>query len=690
MPESATELRIPRLKENCTPRGAALAYAKAGWYVIPLRRGTKHPGSILGDDWPELSTRDRDDIKKWWPQGTDRGIALHVGKSGAFAIDIDRPEHLPEWLSEEFEGASYHWTSRERNRRHVLFLMPKGRTLGNGMGALRNQHWGEVRGKNGVIAVYPSVHPDEIAPDKAKDPDDPGLYRWGAIAPLFPLPESVASMLNDASAEVTALESDAELDAFLDSHKGNAEPYGLKGAKAVFENRDKLQRHPSMVDALCMAFREAIIGRFPARQAHDELRALWVSAFEDQEGRRPDDNEFLDMAKYCAAAAQQADPAETRAKVDRDKPDDERADIDKEKHRLLIRHRAKEEFQAELAALHFYALPRETLAQAFERPRDKTPHRIEGLHKVGYNSTVSGRYKTGKTHINANKLRALADNVPFLDRFDILPPDGRIGVLNYELDEADFFDWLSYVGIAKTDRVAPLNLRGRRFSLASPRNVDELVKWCREMEVEVLDLDPHRRAFSGFGKENDNDDVNRFTETLDEVKTAAGVRDLFLYVHMGREQHEQGTEHARGATALDDWADQRWLLTKVATGDRFLYAEGRLPDVPEFQVQMDPATRRLFAADGNRKASRNATLTSDAQAAIAKAPGCNTTELIEAMKLGKSKDGGAAELRSLLDAQAGHLWRKVVRRNGGAKRWFPMSTSQPEAEAAVNASGGLT
>lgn len=560
--------------------------------------------------------------------------------------------------------------------------------LGNGLGALRNQQWGEVRGKNGVIAVYPTVHPDEINPDNSKNPEDLGHYRWGAIAPLLPLPESVAGMLNDASAEVEALQSDADLDQFLDSYSDSTQPWGLKGAKAVFENRDKLQRHPSMVDALCMAFREAIIGRFPARQAFTELQALWVAAFEEQEGRRPDETEFLDMAKYCAAAALDADPAETRAKVDRNEPTDERERIDREKERLWTRHRAKEEFQAELAAQHFYALPRETLAQALERPRDQTPHRIEGLHKVGYNSTISGRYKTGKTHLNANKLRALADDVPFLDRFDVLAPDGRIGVLNYELDEADFFDWLSYVGITKTDRVAPLNLRGRRFSLASPRNVDELVGWCREMEIEVLDLDPHRRAFSGFGKENDNDDVNRFTETLDEVKTATGVRDLFLYVHMGREQHEQGTEHARGATALDDWADQRWLLTRNPTGERFLYAEGRLPDVPEFQVQMDLATRRLSAADGNRKASRANTLAADAQAAIANAPGCNTTELVEVMKLGKGRGGGAAELRSLLDAQAGRLWRKVERRNGKTKRWFPMSTSQADAEAAADEARG--
>src|SRR6476661_6851639 len=44
---------------------AALAYAGAGWYVLPVRKGTKHPGTVVGDDWQHKSSRDPQVITAW-------------------------------------------------------------------------------------------------------------------------------------------------------------------------------------------------------------------------------------------------------------------------------------------------------------------------------------------------------------------------------------------------------------------------------------------------------------------------------------------------------------------------------------------------------------------------------------------------------------------------------------------------
>jgi hypothetical protein len=271
--------------------------------------------------------------------------------------------------------------------------------------------------------------------------------------------------------------------------------------------------------------------------------------------------------------------------------------------KLRLEDAARRLFREEQAAPHAVTLPRQTLDVVLSAPRPvEAPERISELHRVGYNSTITAQYKTGKTTLGGNLLRSLADGDHFLRRFPVLKPTGRIGLLNYELSESDMLDWLDDQGIANTDRIAVLNLRGVPFSLASERNQGELVAWCRDMEVEVLNLDPHRRAFAGFGEENNNDDVNRFTGALDEIKKAAGVSDLFLYVHTGRGQQEQGNERARGATALDDWADQRWLLTKDAqTQDRYLYVDGRMQFVPEFKLVYDRDTRHLAYEDGNRK-----------------------------------------------------------------------------------------
>lgn len=279
------------------------------------------------------------------------------------------------------------------------------------------------------------------------------------------------------------------------------------------------------------------------------------------------------------------------------------ADREGEVQRALLRLQANEEAKRRYRELTNpqVSLPRQTLAQLLDAPqREPTPHRVSGLHAVGYNTTITAQYKTGKTTLLGNLIRALVDDKPFLDRFEVLRPDGRVGLLNYELTDEDQVSWLEAMGIIHDEDVAPLNLRGSKFTFATEAGQAELVRWCRDQDVEVLVVDPHRRAFRGFGKENDNDDVNRFTAVLDEVKAEANVKDLFLSVHTGRGE----AERARGATALDDWADQRWVLVRD-NGLRYFRADdGRLASVDEFSLDYEYATRTLTAGTGTRSAER--------------------------------------------------------------------------------------
>src|SRR5690348_3043949 len=67
---------------------AALAYAKAGWYVGPVKRGTKDPGSVLGKDWQHKTSRDPKVIIAGMALA-GHGVFLHAGRSGAVIIDVD-------------------------------------------------------------------------------------------------------------------------------------------------------------------------------------------------------------------------------------------------------------------------------------------------------------------------------------------------------------------------------------------------------------------------------------------------------------------------------------------------------------------------------------------------------------------------------------------------------------------------
>ncbi|MDZ7913641.1 MAG: hypothetical protein U5O16_17700 [Rhodococcus sp. (in: high G+C Gram-positive bacteria)] len=51
----SSDLRVPGGVNEMTLQDAALAYAEAGWFILPVKPGTKHPGSVVGNGWPSLS-----------------------------------------------------------------------------------------------------------------------------------------------------------------------------------------------------------------------------------------------------------------------------------------------------------------------------------------------------------------------------------------------------------------------------------------------------------------------------------------------------------------------------------------------------------------------------------------------------------------------------------------------------------
>jgi len=256
-------LHIPDVADT-DPLTAALAYAAAGWYVLPVRTDTKHPGSIVGTKWPSLSSRDTKQITAWFV-GTDYGIALHCGRSGAVVLDIDNYNHVPDAVlaAAETTDCPYQSTrSDQPGRGHYVFANTTGRRIGNSLGKLATAaKWGEVRGANGVIIVEPTVHPDG------------GQYRWVRTGPVPPIPDYLAEALPEsATPEDTA--TDAEVKKFLDTHTAGTLTEAITGLANTLTA--KLQRgascHMSTLGVVTDAMAEAAAGLYPAR---DALTALW-------------------------------------------------------------------------------------------------------------------------------------------------------------------------------------------------------------------------------------------------------------------------------------------------------------------------------------------------------------------------------------------------------------------------------
>jgi hypothetical protein len=172
-------------------RAAALAYAAAGWPVMPIagivngvcacrRHGAcdhpaKHPlirGGTRG------ATTDPAQIDQWWRYWPTAGVGLLTGhRSGLAVVDVD-PRHggeatigqlrergfdLPMTLTAETGGGG----------RHLIYLtggIPVGNTSGR-LGSAGDTAGVDLRGDGGYIVAPPSRHISG------------GSYRWAANSP---------------------------------------------------------------------------------------------------------------------------------------------------------------------------------------------------------------------------------------------------------------------------------------------------------------------------------------------------------------------------------------------------------------------------------------------------------------------------------------------------------------------------
>lgn len=318
-----TELSIPDITEDDDTISAALKYAAAGWYVLPVSRATKHAGSVLGKGWPAKTSRDPDQIVAWFAACSD-SLALHMGRSGAVAFDVDNPDRIPEVLAKAVAdtGAPFQSTrAHTPGRGHYLFAVPEGRTLGNGTGDL-GKGWGEVRGLNGIIVVAPSVHEKEA---------DGARYLWERTGLLPELPTQVADLLRDAG-EAADAATDTQLRTFLQAHTANARPELLSGILTQFTSvlADGESRHQAALLATANAVRESASGFYPAKDAAEQVFAAFADSLQrsrngqertlSKSGARA---EYMGILAWAIGQLTDDDIASTRRRVAEELPRDD-------------------------------------------------------------------------------------------------------------------------------------------------------------------------------------------------------------------------------------------------------------------------------------------------------------------------------------------------------------------------------
>jgi hypothetical protein len=241
------------------------------------------------------------------------------------------------------------------------------------------------------------------------------------------------------------------------------------------------------------------------------------------------------------------------------------------------------------------------LSDLLADPDETVTYRVERLWPIGGRVVLAAQYKAGKSTMVANLLRSLADAEDFLDHFTVVQPAGQIVVIDDELDERMLRRWLRDQGIADTDRVSVLSLRGRvsTFDLLDPAERGRWAADLRAVDAEVVILDCLRPVLDSLGLSEDKD-AGRFLVAFDALLHEAKVSEAIVVHHMGH-----AGERSRGDSRMRDWPDVEWTLIRDEDDDatdttpaRYFRAMGRDVDQAEGLLSYDAASRRLRWSGG--------------------------------------------------------------------------------------------
>lgn len=244
--------------------------------------------------------------------------------------------------------------------------------------------------------------------------------------------------------------------------------------------------------------------------------------------------------------------------------------------------------------------PVRDLDDLLAEPDSPTPYRIDRVAPADARVMLAAQYKSGKSTLVGNLIRALADCEPFLGKFPVHVPARRIVLIDNELSDNTVRQWLRALRIENTGAVADVvTLRGNvgAFNLIDDHCRDEWVRRLCDLGCDYLILDCLRPVLDALGLD-ENHDAGRFLVPFDQLLQDAGVSDAALVQHMGH-----GPERARGDSRLQDWPDAIWRLvreTDEPNSPRYFSAYGRDVNVPESRLAFDPVTRHLSLAGGSR------------------------------------------------------------------------------------------
>lgn len=627
------------------------AYWRAGWRgILPLPHGQKTPppNGYTGYDGLEPSYAD---CATWAEDGTNN-VCLRL-PDGVIGLDVDAYDDKPGGATLmrllERHGAlppTYLSTSRSDGMSGIrLYRVPPGAAFPTKLPGIELiQHF------HRYAVVWPSRHPNGQ------------LYQWidertaqptitpPAISAIPELPQSWVDGLvveGKQQADKADLDQDQALAILGSMRDGEPCRHVLAGAGKAVAGGD---RHDSYNEAILAVLgygrrgcpgasgviarlRSSFIAEIADRSSPSEakaefrrglLGALAIVANELPGHTCPDEVEdYIRSLEPDATHTATTDTPNTESTTE---PTSLDLAVSRRLADLIVNERAREKL-ATIKAGSAPTLDALSLTQFLAQPDEENPYRVQELWPMEGRVLLAAAAKSGKTTmVAANLIPSLVDGTPFLDRYEVQPVQGSVVLLNMEVGANTLRGWMRRTGIAATDKVHVVNLRGNAnaLQLSSDAGRQRTAEFLTDLAAEVVILDPLAPVLASLGlDENSNADVAQFFAWWSETLHLAGVVDDVVVHHTGH-----AGDRSRGASRLLDEPDAIWTLTRgkdVEPSDddtfghaapRYLGAYGRDVDQPPRLLNYDSTTHRLQMTDITQSEARGNDLDSHIRAVM--------------------------------------------------------------------------
>lgn len=502
-------------------RESALALARQGFKVFPIRAGEKKPPLV--ENWQHIATSDEAQITAWWTQWPDANVGIHC--AGLCVIDVDAKKEgyasldaLHESIAAE-DGIGLTATlevATPGGGRHLYYRAGDGarntvEALGKGL---------DTRAEAGYVVA-------------AGSKTSVGEYRVVVDEPIADLPEPVLARLQRAAPVATttvAVDTDAE--------------------EAVARARDFLRAHPVAVQGqggdhhtfrtVCR-IRDFGVPQERALEALAEWNARCVPPWEETDLEIKVGNAY----QYAQDAAGKLTPEALGFEVE--------AESQIGNDRTQIEHdRTKNENTP----------PRELMHPADVELDDilRSDYFVKGWLERQANAVLFGQWNAGKTFVVLDIGASIATGTPW---FGLRVRQGRVLYLGYEGQRAmkkrlkalrDKYPGLS-------DRRTPFRYDGLTIPLTQPAGVQAVGEILRSFAAlhggppDLIIIDPLANALGG----DDADAqlmgaLNQFVATLIKRQRCAVLR-----VHHSGHGNQ---DRARGHSSLPAGVDTEIRVTE--------------------------------------------------------------------------------------------------------------------------------